>query len=161
MVNERLNNARWIFERQLAWIATADVKVGVIVSLHVAMLGGLGAAYSAANAKSAWVNGFAFVYALCALFALIYAALALWPRTRGPVKSLIFFARVAGVKCEDYVEAFNKTNDEDFLKDLLIQIHRNAEIACDKYSNVGNAMIFSFVGTLPWVTAIGLLVMPK
>lgn len=161
MINERINNAKWIFERQLNWIATADVKVGVVVSLHVAMLGGLGAAYSVASAKSAWVNGLAFAYVLCALFALICAALALWPRTRGPIKSLIFFVRVAGIKCEDYVDAFDNANDDDFLKDLTTQIHRNAEIARDKHSNVGKSMMASFVGTLPWVAAIGLLVMPK
>lgn len=161
MVNERLNNARWTLERQLAWIVAADVKVGVVVTLHVAMLGGLGAAYSAANAKSAWVNGSAFAYALCAFVALLCAALALWPRTLGPVKSLVFFGRVAEVKCEDYVYAFEKTSDDDFLKDLTTQIHRNAEIARDKHDHVGKAMMISFIGALSWVAAIGLLVMPK
>jgi hypothetical protein len=161
MNNERLNNAKWIFERQLNWIATADVKVGVVVSLHVAMLGGLGAAYSVASSKSTWVNIMAFGYVLCALFALVCAALALWPRTRGPIQSLIFFVRVAEIRCEDYVDAFCSQNDDNFLKDITTQIHRNAEIARDKYSNVGKAMMASFVGSIPWVTAIGLLVMPK
>lgn len=40
-----------MLERNLAWIATADVKVGVIVAIDTGMLGGLCAAFSASNAK--------------------------------------------------------------------------------------------------------------
>lgn len=34
---ERLQIAQWILERNLAWIAAAEVKVGVIVAIDVAM----------------------------------------------------------------------------------------------------------------------------
>ena len=68
---ERLNHARWTLERQLTWIAAADAKVGVVVTLHIAMLGGIGAAYTAAAAKSSWVNGMATAYAILTLVSLI------------------------------------------------------------------------------------------
>ena len=158
---ERLNHARWTLERQLTWIAAADTKVGVVVTLHVAMLGGLGAAYTAATAKSAWVNGMAGMYALLALVSLICAAMALWPRTDGPKSSMVYFGCIAKGCCEDYVEEFKKKDDDFFLQDLAEQVHRNAEIAKKKISHVGTAMKVAFAGAFFWVVAVALLVMPK
>ncbi|WP_233099873.1 hypothetical protein, partial [Acidovorax sp. IB03] len=39
--NERLQTAQWVLERNLGWIAAAEVKVGVIVAIDTAMLGGV------------------------------------------------------------------------------------------------------------------------
>lgn len=158
---ELLNHARWTLDRQLSWIAAADAKVGVVVTLHVAMLGGLGAAYTATTAKTAWVNAIAGMYALLALASLIYAAIALWPRVDGPKNSMVYFGCVAKARCEDYVEAFKKNDDSFFVEDLVNQIHRNAEIALKKISYVGLAMKVAFVGSFFWVISVALLVMPK
>jgi hypothetical protein len=158
---ERLNHARWTLERQLTWIAAADAKVGVVVTLHVAMLGGLGAAYTASAAKSSWVNGMATAYAILALLSLICAAMALWPRTDGPKNSMIYFGCVVKGRCEDYVDDFKKKGDDFFLADLAEQVHRNAQIAAKKISFVGTAMKVAFAGSLFWIVAVALLVMPK
>ena len=158
---ERLNHARWTLERQLTWIAAADAKVGVVVTLHVAMLGGLGAAYTAAAAKSSWVNGMATAYAILALLSLICAAMALWPRTDGPQNSMIYFGCVVKGRCEDYVDDFKNKGDDFFLADLAEQVHRNAQIAAKKISFVSTAMKVAFAGSLFWVVAVALLVMPK
>lgn len=40
--DERLKAAQWVLERNLAWVAAAEVKVGVIVAIDTAMLGGAG-----------------------------------------------------------------------------------------------------------------------
>lgn len=158
---ERLNHAHWTLERQLTWIAAADAKVGVVVTLHVAMLGGLGAAYTAAAAKSSWVNGIATAYAILALVSLICAAMALWPRTDGPKNSMIYFGCVVKGRCEDYVDDFKNKGDDFFLVDLAEQVHRNAQIADKKISFVSTAMKVAFAGSLFWAVAVALLVMPK
>lgn len=158
---ERLNHARWTLERQLTWIAAADAKVGVVVTLHVAMLGGLGAAYTAAAAKSSWVNVTATAYAILALASLICAAMALWPRTVGPKNSMIYFGCVVKGRCEDYVDDFKNKGNDFFFADVVEQIHRNAEIATKKISFVSTAMKAAFAGSLFWVMAVALLVMPK
>lgn len=160
--SERLNHARWLLERQLTWIAAADAKVGVVVSLHVAMLGGLGAAYTAATAvKSPWVNWMACGYTILAVLSLICAAMALWPRTDGPKSSMVYFGCIAKGRCEDYVEDFKKKDDDYFLEDLAEQVHRNAQIAQKKISFVGTAMKVAFGGAAFWVGPVALLVMPK
>jgi hypothetical protein len=83
---ERIVTAQWILERNLAWIAAAEVKVGVVVAMDTAMLGALGASYSSVDkaAHTAW----ALVVTSIALFALgaglFSAAMAVLPRVTGP-----------------------------------------------------------------------------
>ncbi len=62
---DRLAIAQWVLERHLAWIAAAEVKVGVIVALDTALLGGLAAAFgvSEISARGAW----AYLFILLAL----------------------------------------------------------------------------------------------
>lgn len=161
-IADRLSHARWTLERQLTWITAADAKVGVVIALHVAMISGLGAAYTAANAdRSAWVNVMTFGYAALVVGSLICAAMALWPRTDGPKSSMLFFGCVAKARCEQYVEDFKKKDEDYFLADLAEQAHRNAQIAQAKISHVGWAMKLAFIGAFAWVLAVALLVMPK
>jgi len=55
---ERIITAQWVLERNLAWIAAAEVKVGVVVAINTAMLGGLGASYGAVDkaAHTPWYS---------------------------------------------------------------------------------------------------------
>lgn len=95
MSKERLAEAHWVLERQLAWVAAAEVKVGVIATLQIALLGGLGVAYSTATARSPWAVGFSVFCAVADVASLICASMAIVPRMRGPKASLVFFGRIA------------------------------------------------------------------
>ncbi len=161
-IADRLNHARWTLERQLTWIAAADAKVGVVIALHVAMVGGLGAAYTAANAdRSAWVNVMTAGYAFFVVWSVICAVMALWPRTDGPKSSMVYFGCVAKSRCDQYVEDFGKKDEAYFLADLAEQTHRNAQIAQAKIAHVGQAMKVAFASAPFWLVAVALLVMPK
>lgn len=153
---ERLQTAQWVLERNLAWIAAAEVKVGVIVAINTAMLGGLGATFSAADGTArthwAWLFTIAAVVSLgCGLFC---AAMTVLPRITGPAKSLLFFGRVGPSVAAEYMEAFKKATDADLLEDWTAQIHRNAQIACDKFAWVRKGMWWSFLSVLSWFPAI-------
>lgn len=152
---ERLAFAQWVLERNLHWVGAAEVKTGVIVALNTAMLGGLAAAFSAATERSAWANCFSLVSAGCLLIALFCAAMSVLPRTDGPQNSFLFFGKIVESSRADYVDSFKRAGNDVFLNDCLEQIHRNAEIACDKFKWVRSAMMWSFVAVLPWVAAIG------
>lgn len=161
--NERLKTAQWVLERNLAWIAAAEVKVGVIVAIDTGMLGGLGAAFSTADgaARTAWAWLFTIgaVTALgCALFC---SAMAVLPRVNGPTESLLFFGRIGPSADVDYVDNFKKATDAELLEDWTAQIHRNAQIACDKFSWVRTSMWWSFLSVMPWFAAIVMLLKNK
>lgn len=156
----RLETAQWVLDRHLAWIAAAEVKVGVIVAINTALLGGLAAAFGASDseARVAWTYLFTLVAAGAAVVGLFCAAMAVLPRTNGPRDSLIFFGPVAAQDAATYGMRFRQATDEQLLADWTDQIHRNAEIARDKYAWVRRSMYWSFIAALPWIAAIGLLV---
>lgn len=153
---ERLQTAQWVLERNLAWIAAAEVKVGVIVAIDTAMLGGLGAAYSAAGGavRTHWALLFTIAAMVCLGVGLFCAAMAVLPRVTGPARSLLFFGRVGRSSDAEYIEDFKKATDADLLEDWTAQIHRNAQIACDKFAWVRKSMWWSFLSVLPWFPAI-------
>ncbi len=159
-VHARLATAQWVLERHLAWIAAAEVKVGVIVALDTALLGGLATAFAASDsdARTACMYFFVLVAAGAAVLGLFCAAMAVLPRTNGPKDSLLFFGRIAGMDATSYRERVRQATDEQLLADCADQIHRNAEIACDKYAWVRKSMMCSFLAAVPWIAAISLLV---
>lgn len=159
-VHARLATAQWVLERHLAWIAAAEVKVGVIVALDTALLGGLAAAFGASDsaARTAWTYLFTLVAAGAAVLGLFCAAMAVLPRTNGPKDSLLFFGPIAAMNARSFGERFKEATDEQLLADWTDQIHRNAEIACDKYAWVRKSMYWSFIAAIPWIAAVGLLI---
>lgn len=159
-LKDRITTAQWVLERQLAWIAAAEVKVGFTVAIDTALLGGLAAAFSTAEptARTAWAYLWILIAAGAAVIAIFCAAMTVLPRTSGPTRSLLFFAPVAALECLTYREQFKGATDEALLDDWTTQIHRNSQIACDKYTWVRKAMLWSFFGSMPWLAAVGMLV---
>ncbi|WP_321943939.1 Pycsar system effector family protein [Paraburkholderia tropica] len=157
---ERLATAQWIFERQLAWIAAADVKVGVVVSIDLALLGGLAAAFSGASHKTLAGEIFAALAGITLIIAVVWAAVATFPRLNGPKKSLLFFGRIADRNADQYAEALLQSSDADLISDWARQIHTNAKIAVEKHSCVRCAMIWSFAAVIPWLIALCYFVTP-
>ncbi len=159
-IQDRLATAQWVLERHLAWIAAAEVKVGVIVTIDTALLGGLATAFGASTAPARTACAFFFLLlAGCAIVLGLYcAAMAVLPRTNGPHRSLLFFVPIAAQDSKTYGTNFKNATDEELLKDWTDQIHRNAEISRDKYVWVRRSMIFSFVTSIPWIVAICMLV---
>ena len=157
---ERLDNAKWLFERTLGWIATADVKVGVAVAVDTAMLGGLAAAYTTSDpaARTAWAILFALASIGGMLVAIFCAAMSAVPRMLGPVSSMIFFGRISERTESDYVAQFQKLTERTFLEDLLTQVHRNAQIATAKHVWIRKGLIWSFFAAIPWLAAVLMLV---
>jgi hypothetical protein len=157
---ERIDTAKWIFERTLGWIATADVKVGVAIALDTAMLGGLAAAFAGSDyhLRTAWCYFFVSAATAGMAFAMFCAGMAALPRMRGPLKSMIFFGRIAEKDAETYVNEFAKMTEKELLTDLAMQIHRNSEIACEKHAWVRKSLFWSLLSAGVWIAAIALLV---
>lgn len=158
--SERLRVAQWVLERNLGWIAAAEIKVGVIVALDTAMLGVLAASFSGLQPleRTACANFFTVVAAISIVAAIICAAMSVLPRVNGPQQSLLFFGCIAQHHCPNYAAKFRAATEGDMLEDCLAQIHRNAEIARDKFMWVRRSMKWSFFSVAPWVVALSLLV---
>jgi hypothetical protein len=150
----RLLFSQWVLERNLGWIAAAEIKVGVVTTMGIAMLGGLAAAFGAAAVKSPWAYATTASAALLVIVALVCAAMAVIPRVAGPNESLIFFGRIAAHDNWRYADALRDATDAEILRDCSMQIHRNAQIACEKHIWVRRAMIAALLGVPPWLIAL-------
>lgn len=146
--------AQWALERQISWITTADVKVGVVVAIQTAMAGVLASTYSAATTRSEWAIVSSVAAFVCAIGAFACAAFALFPRTDGPQRSLMFFGRICELSRDEYFNAISGATDYELLQDCTAQIHRNAEIAKEKHRWVQNGLIWSFLAVPSWTLAL-------
>jgi hypothetical protein len=157
-ISERLPAAQWVLERNLAWIASADSKVAAVVSIDIALLGGLAAAFVAADSKTDWEMATSIAAFVTASIGVFCAAMAMFPRLPGPNDSLIFFGRIAEMTSADYADRLRKATFDDLLTDYAVQIHRNAEIANDKHKWVKRSMVWSFLAGGAWAIAVAMLV---
>lgn len=74
---ERLTECKWVLERKLQWIAAAEVKVGVVATIDLAMIAGLAAIYMEAQQRSSWIVGSSVSFGICAVATLFCAGMAL------------------------------------------------------------------------------------
>lgn len=150
--HERLLVAQWIFERTLSWIAAAEVKVAVIVTVNTALLGGLGAAYTSLGTTkpTSWAMVWVTIAGISAAVGLFCAAMPVVPRLDGPKRSLLYFGRITKLNPIEYIEALKAASSASLLDDWGAQIHRNAEIAQIKHRWVRNSLCWSFFAMIPW-----------
>ena len=152
----RLEHAKWVLERNLGWIAAAEVKAGTVSAFDTALLGVLVALY----AEHGWsVNRNAQILSFAAttfflLMAIYCVAACIIPRTTGPGRSLIYFGCVKAQALSDYDIALRSASEEQLLNDCIAQIHRNAEIACEKYDWARAATLWTLVGAISWALAV-------
>ncbi len=156
--SDRLRMAMWIFERQVGWIASADIKVGVLVAIQAAMVGALAAAYGAAKQPEGSALFFAGFALLLSVISLVCAALALFPKTDGPSSSSIYFGKITAHTQEEYGSRLSSVSEAELLADCAQQIYRNAQIAGGKHEHVKRALIWGFASIAPWLFAIWALV---
>lgn len=153
-VHEKLEFAKWVLERNLQWVAAAEVKAGAITTLGVAMLGGMAAALGAAHAKSSMLIFWAVLASATLFIALVHIGFTILPRLAGPKRSMIFFGLVAKTPRAEYARELLTASKEELLADLMDQIHRNAEIATQKHRLVRRAAIWSLISVPSWLGAL-------
>jgi hypothetical protein len=144
-------------DRNLAWIGAADAKTAVVFGLDTAMIGLIAAA---APAYGKWTSvGVWFAATAAALLIASLASLfaAVFPRTKGPRLSLIFFGGIADRSVDEYRDDVTAFDEEAYVEDLIQQTHVNASIASAKYRWVKWASKLLYLSTLPWLVALYIL----
>lgn len=155
-----LEIAHWILERNLHWIGAAELKTGLIVTLDVAALGALAAAFGA-NAGAPHTTseiGWCLAAAGALGASLFCSGMSIFPKVTGPEESFIFFGKIVKRSIPDFSAAFQNTTETQLLEDCLAQIHRNAEIAGHKFRWVRSSMAWSFLAMIPWFVALASLI---
>lgn len=143
-----------ILVRQLNWIAAADSRIGLILPLSTVMLSVLAALLPDASSWSIFPAIVSTVSAILLFGSIICAAIGSFPRTSGPMGSVLYYGGIVTRDNKQYLEAINDLSDEALLTDLANQCHRNAQIAEHKFSWVKKGMIALFASIIPWVLSV-------
>lgn len=143
-----------LLKLQLAWVRAADTKVTALFAVDTAMLGVLAAL---SKSHTSWQISEAIFVSLSAIpLFLSVAALAcvLFPRLSGPRGSNIFFGGIAVQDPDRYVEKILDADHDSLNRDYAFQIHRNSEIAVEKFKYVKHAFVATFSSLPFWLAAI-------
>lgn len=145
---------QYILDKQLGWIAAADLRLSLVLPLSTAMLGAL-AMY--ATKPSSWIlmTGIPAAFAIFFLcMSIIFCACASFPRTDGTKGSLVFFGGIVSRNISQFQVAAKAVQMSDLQYDLIDQCYINAQIASTKFMWVKRGMASMLAAMLPWAFAL-------
>lgn len=143
--------------RLLSWVAAAEARISLVLGLDTAMLGALAVFAPKPQLWTIAASSFGAIAVTALALSLGSLALATFPRTDGPKKSLIFFTGIANRDSDQFHQEMKSLSVSQYIEDLSRQCHRNAEIAECKFSWVKRAQIALFFAIIPWSIALFLL----
>lgn len=149
-----IEHAKWTLERQLNWIAAAEVKIGFVISLDLAMLAALGAVYANVESPSPGLGILLLATTALLICSVLSAICTFKPTLSGPERSLIFFGKIASMTQQEFKDVFIKQTEIDRLEDHVFQIHRNAEIALIKHKGVTNSIRWGVLALPLWTSSV-------
>lgn len=152
--NEKIRIAEQSLSRQLDWIKAVEAKVSVIVAITVAMLGFLVARIPTTATNWKLIALWLVIGGGPLIACLVFCLLASFPRVKSPNLSLMFFGSISNHSCEEYTKKFGSLTEKSYLDDLVMQVHRNAEIAAIKYGKIKWASGLLIAGVAPWLITL-------
>ncbi len=153
-LNIVIGRAESALARLLEWNRAADARLGFILPLSTAMLGVLAAL---APSPGSWSMFGGILIAFSCFFlvlSIVFSALSSFPRTNGPLGSMIYFGGIADKERAHYESGFRALTDDEYLTDLVRQCHRNAQIVEQKFTWIQRAIGCLYVASVPWALGI-------
>ena len=155
--DEIIAHLRWVLERQLHWIGTADVKAGGMIGIYMALAAIAGSLLDSANPTAS--AKFLFILAALSLLpALAFAVGVFFPRDQAARRSFIFFGEIAALDVHRFIDTAKSQTKAGLIDDLLGQVHINAKIATSKHSFAKRSIIFGSVSLALWLAAVATFV---
>lgn len=153
-LGERLRLAEASLDRHLSWIQSIDSKVSLVVAVNIGMLGYLAATLPEAKASPLVTVVLVVLGMAPNVISLACCAMAMCPRLRSPNLSVLFFGTISAHSPEEYTRRLKALTGEEYLADLLLQVHRNAAIASAKFGLVKQGTLWLVCGAIPWALVL-------
>ena len=153
-LDQRVAAAEANLDRLLEWVSRTDNRSLVLLTIAGAMLAAV-TSLSPDPADMTWWKAVLFGLTLVPLACCIgCVAVASYPNTTGPARSLRFFGEIGGCKFDDFKKRSLAETPEEYLHDLLEQAHRNAEILCTKFRWLTRSFGALLISFAPWAAAL-------
>lgn len=153
-MNFKVTQVRWVLERQIHWIASADSKLTIIGPLPLAMM-----TFSLIDLDTRlivinWQDAPLLVSTACLFLSMLFSALSLSSRLNGPSESNIYFKTIGERELSNFVNDVLKETEEQHLTDLAQQVHINAQIATEKHKNITRAILMLVIAVPFWLATV-------
>lgn len=146
--------AKDVLDIVLSFFSRVESKSSVILAIDTAMI-----AFLAANSPPfktfstlLWISSGMTVVLITASIVMLYRCG--FPNLKGGHSSLIYFREIAKRTEHRFVKEFSEQSDQDYVNDLLSQVHRNSEILSKKFDDLKWAFASMAVGIIPWVITL-------
>lgn len=147
-----------ILSRQLDWIAAAEARINLLLTVETAMVAALFTAHLSNPDYVGIARCLSWLAQGLLTAGLVFLGLACFPRTNGPSNSMIFFGSIAKRSLKEYSDTMAQVSSADYFSDLAAQAHRNAEIATVKFRWVRFSIVALLASVPIWVWAFATLV---
>lgn len=143
--------------RVLEWIRAADSRLRLVLPLSTTMLGALAVLVPPFAGWTVLGGIAASAAAFLLVLSIAFAALASFPKTSGPLGSLVYFGGIVSKDLSQYEAAARAQTPDAYLEDLIRQCHRNAQIADRKYAWLQRSIACMFAASAPWAASLFIL----
>ena len=153
-IDNKISQAEVNLQRKLEWVSRHDSKTTFATGIIIGMLGLL---VSASSKVEIWTFPNYLVFAITALLltiSLFFIYKCQYPKTKSSNTSLNYFGTIGDMKFDEFKKRTIQASDEEYLDDLLYQIHINSIILKKKFCYLKISLTLLGIAILPWLISI-------
>lgn len=153
---ESITAAKDQLNRTLTFFPRIDAKASVVFAVDTSLLAVLATrGVLLAQLRWEWIPIVLTLTLLAVSFWHLYKEA--FPLLEGGQESLLYFQEISKRTETNYIEAWKKMTEDEYLKDLTGQVWRNSEILQQKYDHMKWAFCSLALSIVPWIVSLVLL----
>lgn len=153
-IENKIAQAEANLQRKLEWVGRHDSKIVFVTGIIIAMLGLLASASSKINNWTILLFVVFGVTALLLFISLFFVYRSQYPKTFSSNTSLNYFGTIAKMKFDEFKRRTKQETDEDYLDDILCQIHINSQVLRLKFRFLKISLILLGCAVIPWLICL-------
>jgi len=153
-IDSKISQAETNLQRKLDWVGRHDSRTVFVTGIIIAMLGLLASASSKIVTWTFWYYVLFGLTALILFTSLFFIYRSQYPKTFSQNTSLNYFGTIADMKFDEFKRRTKQSTDEEYLDDLLCQIHINSQILKLKFRFLKISLALLGIAVIPWLISI-------
>lgn len=153
-LDSKISQAENNLQRKLEWIGRHDSRTIFVTGIIIAMLG----IFTSASSKiSVWTFWICIIFILTGLLlstSIFFIYRSQYPKTFSQNTSLNYFGTIAEMRFDEFKNKTRRSSDDEYLDDLLYQIHINSQILKLKFHYLKISFIILGIAIIPWLISL-------
>lgn len=150
----KIPQAEGNLQQKLEWIGRHDSKTVFVTGILIAMLGLLASASSKIDNWTILLYVIFGATTMLLFVSLFFIYRSQYPKTLSSNTSLNYFGTIGDMKFDEFKRRTKQATDEEYLDDLLCQIHINSQMLKLKFRFLKISLVLLGVAVIPWLFSI-------